>query len=261
MADSPELLNASARRKNRDADPVAADEPRPMTEAGRQMVNRVNAHNAAHHPEWDEDWATRSLVARIEEQAAHPDLLKIGNQQWDRGYVAGKVEARSLSDSKPLPDEEDAVWAHVIREAELHEPALLPDDALEAVNEAIAIHGGRYFLDRSWIRPGPLLEPQPALPSEPPDPDQVNATWKAGWDAGYAEAARDRLAEPEPERERAGDPLDVELLAEALIEILGEDDVLADGSLWKPGEIALNVVPAYTRLSSQSPVASEESPT
>jgi hypothetical protein len=50
---------------------------------------------------------------------------------------------------------DDAIWAHVIREHETGEPALLDDEGVAVVNKALSVYGSRTFLDRTWIRPGP----------------------------------------------------------------------------------------------------------
>ena len=77
-----------------------------------------------------------------------------GYDSWEQGFAAA-TEARA---TPPSLDEPDATWAHVILETEMHEPALLDDETLAEVNEAVDdILGGRYFLDRAWIQPGPLL--------------------------------------------------------------------------------------------------------
>jgi hypothetical protein len=84
-----------------------------------------------------------------------------------RIIIAAREVARRAGEAEGgVRPDDDAVWAHVIREHETGEPALLDDEGVAAVNKALSVYGSRTFLDRTWIRPGPTLaalaSPEPA---------------------------------------------------------------------------------------------------
>jgi hypothetical protein len=110
--------------------------------------------------------------------AALPEAAPASGQAFSRSdpnnvYWRDTPMAQALRDKAGFPApasgldvEVDAVWAHVIRESETEEPALLDAEALKAINEELSIVASGYFLDRTWIRPGPLLAASEAAEGE-----------------------------------------------------------------------------------------------
>lgn len=76
-----------------------------------------------------------------------------------RARITASLDAMS-SPPAATPTEDDAEWAHVIRDGETHEPFLLDDEAVAEVNRALSVYGSTAFLERTWIRPGPPVATQ-----------------------------------------------------------------------------------------------------
>jgi hypothetical protein len=116
----------------------------PRTEAGRRL--------------WDSAHGLTRLDKAVTRDKAR-DLIR-------EEVLRIEAEARAGEAEGGVRPDDDAVWAHVIREHETGEPALLDDEGVAAVNKALSVYGSRTFLDRTWIRPGPTLaalaSPEPA---------------------------------------------------------------------------------------------------